>query len=62
MTSWDENVLALICILWHWKPAACGRQDGFIEVSENPRRKHHAAMRKLMLGYHWNFQQDNDPK
>ena len=26
----------------HWKVAACGRQDGFIEASGNPRTKHHA--------------------
>jgi len=30
------DMLALLCILWHWKPAAFGRQDGFIEVSGNP--------------------------
>jgi len=35
------DTLELLCILWHSKPAACGRQDGFIEVSGNPRVKLH---------------------
>lgn len=29
--------------VWNWEPAVCGRQDGFIAVSGNPRRKHHAV-------------------
>jgi len=54
--------LGLLCILWHWKSAACGRQDGFIEVSGNPRKDLMPSVRKLKLGCHWTFQQGNDPK
>lgn len=28
-------------LLWHWKPVVCGRQDGLIQVSGNPRRRCH---------------------
>jgi len=31
-----SNGLGLLCFLWHCKPAACGRQVEFIEVSGNP--------------------------
>jgi len=55
-----SDALGLLCILWHWKPAACRRQDGFIEVSETPKRKR--SVRKLKLGRHWTFQQDNGLK
>jgi len=51
--------LGLLCILWNWKPAACGRQDGFIESF---RRKYHGISEEVEDWLHWNFQQDNDPK
>jgi len=35
-----RNALELQCIFWHWKLAVCGRQDKFIDVSGNSRRKH----------------------
>jgi len=56
--------LQLLCILWHWKTDVCGRQDGFLEVSGNHRRKRYAVMKKLKVGRHWTFQQlqDNSPK
>jgi len=38
-----RDALGLLCILWHCKSAACGSQDGFIVVSGNSRRKHHAV-------------------
>jgi len=31
----------MICILWHWKPPACGRKGGFI--FGNPKRKCHGV-------------------
>jgi len=36
-----SDSLGLLCILWHWKPAVCRRQDGFIEEAGNPRIKLH---------------------
>jgi len=38
-----NDALWLLCILWHWKTAASGRQDGFIEFSGNPRIKRHTV-------------------
>jgi len=38
-----SDALGLLYILWHWKHAACERQDGFIEVSGNPKRELHAV-------------------
>jgi len=38
-----NDALWLLCILWHWKTAASGRQDGFIELLGNPRIKRHTV-------------------
>jgi len=55
--------LELLCILWHRKPAACGRQDGFIEVYQSILGENFMpSVRKLKLGLHWTFQLNNDPK
>ena len=40
--QWLSDALVLLCFLWHWKPAACGGQDGFNQLSGNPVRKRHA--------------------
>lgn len=40
----------LLCFFWHWITASRGGQQGFNQVSENPRRK-------LKLGHHWTLQQ-----
>jgi hypothetical protein len=45
------DALLLFCILWHWKTAVCGRHDGFIEVTGNPRRKRHATSDEAELNW-----------
>lgn len=34
----------MCCIIWHWNPAVCGEQDGFIE--DSLKRKHHAVCKE----------------
>jgi len=49
-------------VVWHLKPTACARQDGFYEVSGNYRSKHHAISEEALTFKTLTFQQDNDPK
>lgn len=54
-----SHAFGLHCLLWRWKPAACGKRVGFMQVTG---QIFLSVKRKLMLGHHWIVQRDNDAK